>query len=52
MDSSKDQEQPKANGGAQRLILDEQITGETDELNPEFEIPKESNSLDAHQPNE
>ena len=35
--SIKDYQQKKVTGGEQKIILDEKETGETDELDPNFE---------------
>lgn len=40
MEKIKDQSQPKAKGGKQKVLLDRAITAETDELDPQFEQDK------------
>jgi len=37
MEPIKDHQQLKSTGGVQKVILDETITGETDELDPQFD---------------
>lgn len=47
---SKDYQQPKINGGKQTIILDENETGETDQLDPKFSDQNESPSQRTHLP--